>query len=143
MNAEQALREAAENLIAQYRALHRLTPGLLEDLERAALDAPPADPPATYSIRIRTPDDPDGWTALAENQPVGMPYTYSTIGVAVWLTFQRHTADPYGPEFEERLARAIHADPAAGCPPEDECLSPSRHLAFAARIAAELREAAR
>ena len=38
----------------------------------------------------------------------------------------------------ERLARAIHADPAQGCPPGDECMRPSRHLAFAGRIAPAL-----
>jgi len=47
---------------------------------------------------------------------------------------------PPAPLDVERLARAIHSDSAMGCPPGN-CRSPSRHLAFAGRVAREYAEA--
>lgn len=44
-------------------------------------------PAMTYRIRIRTPDDPEGWTAEAAG-PVGYPYGYHSAGVAVELDFE-------------------------------------------------------
>jgi hypothetical protein len=57
----------------------------------AATNQPPVEHEGepTYRIRIRTPDDPDGWTAIAEG-PVGQPYVYSTEGpITVVLMFSR------------------------------------------------------
>lgn len=39
-------------------------------------------------IRIRTPDDPDGWTAQGDLIP-GMPYTYTSSGVAVYIDWAK------------------------------------------------------
>lgn len=37
-------------------------------------------------MRVRTPDDPTGWTAKGEG-PVGYPYTYVSGDVAVMIDF--------------------------------------------------------
>jgi hypothetical protein len=39
-----------------------------------------------YYIKVRTPDDPKGWTAKAEGE-VGTPYSYISGDVAVELSW--------------------------------------------------------